>query len=293
MRLIIDRDGTVWSAYDESLVERWGYPDPDFDLPSFAVRNLGAIDLLASEKKVRINFRWLTVKAEALESALRLLDQFRGCEIIISSSHGDTWTETAFESPEDAASWIEENRAHSAETTRRSMATRPRALNSLSARSLSRLDDPEDRLALMFKKWRLARGVFDEDVTSFLIRFGLFDRTVIVAESSSQDLVFGHSGTGFALYDSHDKSWNFRAQGTRVVDQPDPEFGRWIDRTYRSVLDEAQPRFEQVDAVIQARGADPYRFWYHRLLLPWNSPSGQRILTGSSYNERADRFVQQ
>jgi len=286
MRLIIDADGSVSSAFDEKLLERWGYPDPDFDLPSFAVRNLGAIDVRVDPEQIAISFRWLTVKQNAIESLLELLGRLPERSVILHTEAG-SWIETALASPAAAVEWIGANRALARSTTARNMITTPRQLRALSDRSLSKIDDCEDRLALMFKKWRLSHGVFNEEIASFLVRFGLIDRTVVVAKSTNDSaLIFEHVGSAFALYENSDNTWNFRAQGMPVTDQPDPDFGRWIDNTYRGVIEGEKPRFDYVDTVIQARGADPYRFCYDRLLLPWQTQAG-RVLTGISYNQHA------
>jgi hypothetical protein len=289
MRLIIDGDGSIWSAYDENLLQRWGYPDPDFDLPSFAVRNLGAIDVYVGPEQTRVTFRWQTVKPDALASGLELLGRLPERSVVVRAEAG-TWTEETFSSPEYAADWIKANSVLVRSGSSRNMLTKPRHLRALSERPLARIEEPDDRLALIFKKWRLSHGRFNSDIASFLVSFGLIDRTLVVSESkSNHELFFEHVGSAFALYEKHDQSWIFQAQGLRVSDQLDPDFGRWIDTTYRGVLDECQPRFDYVDTVIQARGAEPYRFCYDRLLLPWQGPDGVNLISGTSYNRCVDR----
>jgi|GEM_PF-1473947 len=292
MHLIIDSDGSTFSAYDETLVARWGYPDPDFDLRSFAVRNLGAIDVLVEAEQVTLTFRWLMVRPVALDSLIELLGRLPSRPVLVRTEAG-TWIEQSLPTPEEAAEWVTANRALARGSVARNMITTPRHLRALSDRSLSKIDDVEDRLSLMFKKWRLSHGLFNADIASFLVRFGMFDRTVIVAKSHNDNsLLFEHVGSAFALYENSDSAWNFRAQGMPVVDQPDPDFGRWIDDTYRGVLDGQKPRFDYVDTVIQARGANPYRFCYDRLLLPWQSADGTMVLTGTSYNQHASLVTQ-
>lgn len=289
MRLIVDGDGSVWSAYDETLPARWGYPDPDFDLPSFAVRNLGAIDVHVEATQTTVSFRWQTVRQEAMAAALELLGRLPEREIVIRSEVG-TWTEETFATLDQATEWIKANSVLLRGGAGRNMLTKPRQLRSLSERPLGKIEEPDDRLALVFKKWRLSQGKFDSNTATFLVNFGLLERTLVVSESASNhELFFEHIGSAFALYESSDQSWIFRAQGLRVADQLDRDFGRWIDRTYHDVLDERQPRFDYVDTVIQAQGAEPYRFCYDRLLLPWESPEGMRLISGTSYNRCVDR----
>jgi hypothetical protein len=289
-RYLIDKQGEILPAFDEGLVEKFGYPLPDFDLPSYAVRNLGAVDVEIRAEHTDVRFRWLTVSAAALEAVARLLLQPAVTRVTIyCESH--QWMEYHFETGAQAAGWIEANGEQGRATSTRNILTTARQLQSLSDRSLSRIEDSDDRLALIFKKWRLTHGRFNPDMVSFLLRFGLLDRTVVAAEAAeSRELVFEHSGAAFTLYDSCDKAWNLRAQGARVSDQPDTEYGRWIERTYRSVLDRNEPRFESVDAVVQGRTAEPYRFCYDRLVLPWHDERGARLITGTSYTQRSERI---
>lgn len=286
MRLIIDSDGSVCSAYDDKLLDRWGYPDPDFDLPSFAVRNLGAIDVQVDPGQTNVTFRWLTVKPDALDSLIELLGRLPSRPVLVCAE-AETWVETPFTTTHEAAEWIGAHRSLARASKSSNVITTPRHIRALGERPLSRIDEDEDRLALIFKKWRLSRGKFDGDTASFLVRFGLFDRTVVASESHNDGaLIFEHSGAAFTLYDKFDKAWNLQAPGARLIDQPDPEYGRWIDRTYREILDRGEPCFESVDALIQARAAEPNHSCYDRIVLPWCSTEGTRIVTGTSYQTR-------
>lgn len=290
-RLIVDGDGSIWSAYDDELVRRWGYPDPDFDLPSFAVRNLGAIDVSISDAGILVKFRWLTVKAEALAGAIQLLGQFPPRAVTIRCE-AETWSDHHFVDPAEATNWIQANRTlWVGSGGARSVVTSPRKLNALSSRSLSKIEAADDSLALMFKKWRLAHGRFSEDVVSFLVRYSLLDRAVITRQRPGSDIVFEHVGSSITLYDRSNPDWTYMIAGKPVVAQPDKEYGRWVATIFKDVSERREPAFDHVDAVVRdGRGAG--RFRYDRLLLPWESGDESRLVTSLSFKTDPDALLQ-
>jgi hypothetical protein len=289
MRLIVDGDGSVWSAYDDALLQRWGYPDPDFDLPSFAVRNLGAIDVSVNDNGIAVHFRWLTVKADALSGAIQLLEQLPPRSVTLRCE-ADGSSEQNFIDPTEAVAWIQSNRTLWIGTGARSVVTSPRKLNALSSRSLSRIEAADDSLALMFKKWRLSHGRFSEDVVNFLVRYNLLERAVITRQNPGSDVVFEHVGSGITLYDRSNPDWTYMIAGKPVVAQPDKEYGRWVAGIFHDVTERREPAFDHVDAVVRDdRGAG--RFRYDRLLLPWESGGDSRLVTSLSFKTDPDALL--
>ena len=285
-RYLIDRLGKLWTYPAPELGEAIGYPNPDFDAWSYAVRNLGAVEITVEPEETVVSMRSASAHAEAVSGAEKFLATLDGGPVRLRYEIG-AWVEETCESPQDAIGRMARALADAGESRRMAFAAKGRSLNALSEFRLNRIETPEERLSLLFKKWRLAQGRFDADMASFMVRFGLLDRTAVVSESNNDgSLVFEHWGTGFKAYDSVDKSWSFAAPGLPISNQPDPEYGRWIDRAYRGVLERSEPRFDYVDAVIQASKAEPYRSRYDRLLLPWRSSEGRRVLTGTSYPMR-------
>lgn len=282
-RFLIDRHGKVWAYPGDGLGEALGYPNPDFDVWSYAVRNLGSVEISVGEDETVVSMRSATAHADAVRAAEAFLGTISSGPVRLRYEIG-AWIEETCENPEQAAGRIAGALASAVrESHRIAFAAKARNLDMLSEYRLNRVETTEERLSLLFKKWRLSQGTFDSDTAAFLVRFGLLDRTAVVSEApSSGDLVFDHWGTGFRAYDSFDKSWSFMAPGRRLVDMPDPDYGRWCEGAYRNVLSERQPRFEYIDAVIQARHAEPYRSRYDRLVLPWQS-QGRRVITSTSY----------
>jgi len=283
-RFLVDKSGQVYSAFDEQFAAKFGYPMPDFDLPSYAVRNLGAVDIEFSGSQTVVRFRSLFVTTTALAAtATLLLEQAQGPVTVQREDHG--WREEIFASSAEAAAWLTEH-GHGSQGSFRDVVTTPLSIAHLSERRLSRIEQPHDKLSLVFKKWRIMSGVFDREMTDFLVRHQLHDRTIIVSEEPSEKkLVFEHFGAGFTIFEDINPGWRFSLQGRPVAEQPDKEYAACIDIAYRKSLDERQPRFDHVDAVVRTPGSKPDRFIYDRLLLPCRGPDGQRVLVSTSYGE--------
>lgn len=286
-RYLIDKGGDVTPAYEEGLAAKFGYPMPDFDLPSFAVRNFGAIDLEVGTKQITVRFRWLTVTPAAIEVLIETLLRNPPTASVTIHCEMERWIEQGFSSPEQAVAWIMANRELWVGTGARNVITTPRSLKSLSDRSLSHLDHHDDRLALMFKKWRLAHGMFSGDMTEFLVRHSLLDRTVITFQRPEGDPAFEYVGSGVTIYEGANPEWTYTVAGRPMTEQPDPEFGRWSANIYSNVMNESQPTFDHVDAVVR-HGKGTGRFRYDRLLLPWVSNGGTRVVTGLSFKTNPD-----
>jgi hypothetical protein len=297
-RYLIDHQGKVWTFPGTGLGETLGYPDPDFDVWAYAIRNLGAVEIACEEDAIVVTMRTATARAEAVRAAENFLETLDWQPVRLRYEIG-SWIEETCENPQQAVGRMASALADAARESRRvAFAAKARKLDALSERRINRIETAEDRFSLMFKKWRMTSGTFDADTASFLVRFGMIDRTLVVAESPDDgEFTFDHVGVEFRAYDSAHKRnpfWAFELQGRRFADQPDADYGRWLDRTYRNVLEKHEPRFDYVDAVIQASGAEPYRSRYDRLVLPWKSPFGKRVITSISYQtKQPDHAVQQ
>ncbi len=289
-RFLIDTNGDVAPAFDEQLTEKFGYPMPDFDLPSYAVRNLGAIDLDIQDTHTVIRFRWLTVTSSALEACGRLLLDLSAHNISVHCEAGE-WSEQHFETAEDTIAWLgETQRAMGGRRASPHFVIQQQNLRSLANRPLNRLEEPEDHFSLFFKKWRISQGQFSSDVTDSFVRFGDIDRAVIASERQDGKLVFEHIGARITVYNRADDAWTFRLNGIPISEQFDREYGRHVEGVFRDALDRREPQYDHIDAVIHdGRGA--MRFRYNRLLLPWMNGSNQRLLTSLSFKTEPDSPV--
>lgn len=324
-RYLIDGEGRVWDPFDDRLLAELGDPDPDYDVIAFAVRNLGFIELrvavpgvspamprvppVPSERKpllgvvapaiplvgkealhsTLIRFRQISVQPKALAAARRLLATFPPGKIdVIYDTEGQN--RLAFTDTAAALAWLESGTLEAAsDHVFRDVAVVPRSLQALSERRLSALEESDDLLALLFKKWRMSGTRFTQETSGFMVRFGLLDRAVIAQETDSS-IVFAHVGPGLTVYDGHEEGWTYKLTGQPISSQPDANFGRYTEAAFRDVLDQRKPAFDHVDAVIRDRRGSR-RNRYDRLLLPWISEAGNRILTTLSYKTAPDAIA--
>lgn len=289
-RFLVDKNGDVTPAFDEQLTEKFGYPMPDFDLPSYAVRNLGAIDIDLQEAHAVVRFRWLTVTREALETCARVLLDFSARDITVHCET-DGWVEQHFATADDAVVWLGDIGHQTPGATERRASPhfviQPQNLKAIANRPLNRLEEAEDHFSLFFKKWRISQGQFSSDVTESFVRFGDIDRAVIASERPDGKIVFEHIGARITIYDRADDAWTFRLNGRPVAEQLDQEYGRHVESVFRHALDRGEPQYDHIDAVIQD-GRGPMRFRYNRLLLPWQVGANRRLLTSLSFKTEPD-----
>jgi hypothetical protein len=95
-------------------------------------------------------------------------------------------------------------------------------------------------------------------------------------------------GSGF---DSYSKTWQENAVGLPVEEQPDYEYGRWVQSIYRAVLETRQPRLDDIDATIRRPHLnDKVRICYRRLILPFREGKhGTTRLIGASLVKQSSR----
>src|SRR5690606_27892784 len=67
----------------------------------------------------------------------------------------------------------------------------------------------------------------------------------------------------------------------KVENQPDKEYALWLRDFYRDVALRKEPRYDVVDALLPQAQRGPF-LRYERLLLPWDTPSGEVFVTVSS-----------
>ena len=292
VQYLIDGTGRIWDPYDSRLLAELGDPDPDYDIVSFAVRNLGhvAVNVLDQpERKVIISIRLMTVHSAALAATVRLLADLpqHRVEIRAEQEGANTYT---FGNSATALQWLAaEGTSIAAHTSFTDVAVQARSLNLLADRRLNNISQSEDKLALLFKKWRISSQQYSPAVTDTLVRFGLLDRMSIAVERSNDNaLVFEHLGTKLNMYDRYEgEGWNYHFVGRQVADQPDRNYGKYVDNTLRAVITSGKPTFDHVDAMIRHR-TGAHRTRYDRLILPWKGLDGATIVTSLSYKTEAD-----
>ncbi|HTY66085.1 MAG TPA: hypothetical protein VMH36_05510 [Alphaproteobacteria bacterium] len=289
-RYLIDGQGHVWDPFDDQLLVVLGDPDPDYDLVSYAVRNLGFVDVAVPagpEDVTTIRLREVAVTAPALLATSELIARLPVGPVVIISSN-EHWTEQRFDTPSSAVAWLLDRvNSDSVAVHFSDIAVVPQDLSRLSNRRLNALEQNDDRLALFFKKWRIASGRYSYDTTEFMVNFGLLDRAALARPSHSGAIVWDHLGHKLNMYERDDKTWHLTLVGCPVDQQNDSNYGTFVNKTFRETLESRQPRLDHVDAVIRNR-TGAHRSRYDRLILPWETEDGSKIISTLSYKTDRD-----
>jgi hypothetical protein len=289
LTMLVTSDGR-WVLEDSAeFLAALGDPDPDYDAPLFAVKNLGFIKFQILDRSVvEIELHPRNVQLPAL---LAVQQQLLSSQVgLFRVKYFDTaWRSEIMISSERAISRLSELCAPAfAPPPRERFTSEPKDFSSL-------FSDEGNPLRLLAQKWRVSFGYFDPTVISFAIDHQLLSRMMIAGvKTRATDPVFRFIGDGFK---SLDDGYPFHAIGEKIENLPDKDYGGWVSEFYKSVARTAQPRYDLVTAAIEAQPA-AHKFFvtrYERLLLPWKTPSDEVLVTVVSKTvgeeEAAERFT--
>jgi hypothetical protein len=246
-----------------------GDPEPDYDAPAFAVKNLGFIKFqMLDNSIIEIELHPRNVKLPAL---LAIQQQLLSSQVkLFRIKYFDTsWKSEIMCASELAVSRLSELCAPVfAPSCSERFVAEPRDYATL-------FNDSESSLGLLAQKWRMSLGTFDPTVISFAIKHQLLSRLMIFGvKPTGGDPIFRFIGDGFKWLGTDYKLFGV---GQRVENQPDKDYGGWVSGFYKNVATSGQPRYDHVTAGIRLAPDEPKLFVsrYERLLLPWKTPSDE------------------
>lgn len=272
MNYLIDPNGNWWRWPSANLAERLGYPDPDFDMPSYAARNLGYVWLLVQPNVTFLQFRAGMLSRFCLDSLKPYLRKAVKDKPVGLVYFASGWLEEAYVDAEQLLARMDQL-AFLREPRMRDLFIR-------------KPHEPRDwmhhghrDLAGLFELWRFVDGQYSDAIHRYLQHTGLEARTVVLNGDDGGDLRVVYGGGGFSVYDS----FSFASTvGRSIADQPDKAYGQWVSQSYLNCFRTGAPQLDDVDAIVEQPGHDPRRRRYQRLILRWQRPDGNVILTGSS-----------
>lgn len=272
MDFLITAEGDWLESGSKEVEIRVGYDDPDFDLTLFAVKNLGFIQVTwTTPTSVRVRFHPDQVAPGALSGLKSRRDTFGNARVEISWLTR-SWQTRSFPDARQAIEHVDALASAVKITNCRYQATPldPSALDG----------EQSHPLKLLLQKWRVSFRRFSDSVIPFAIQHGIFSRMMIVGvRKCAPDPTFRFIGDGFAgLYG---EGFPVNAIGDKIENQPDKEYGAWVRPFYSEVAITAVPRLDVVDAVVPQFARGPW-VRYQRLLLPWETPSGEVFVTLAS-----------
>jgi hypothetical protein len=271
---LIDEQGRLCEAVPRAVEMLLDYPDADFDITAYAVRNLGWIEISLDRPAGRIEakFRSLTVAFGAVSALYALL------------SNSD-WKTIRFEY--DLFGWMTE--------TYEDSGTACAALHVIVQSVINFFHHPpyttveknpaclrqEDAggskmLASVLDLWQERAGKMVDDLTHKMREIGILPRLMLIGvDSSGSDGRFQYIGSGFTIYGDR---WPREAIGRNIREQPDRAYAARVAESCMRAALSTEPSYAHVDACIGMPGQDHRRSRYKCLKTPWTNSRGDRVL---------------
>ncbi len=273
-QFLIDEQGRRCEAVPDMVEMLLDYPDPDFDITAYAVRNLGWIEISQDRPAGRIaaKFRSLTVSFGAVSALYQILSD-------------PVWTEIRFE--HNLFGWMTDTYTgnHAASAALHGIVQSvidfyhhpPYTSLEKSPASLHDENSAESKtLATVLDFWRERGGDIPDDLTPRLRDIGILPRLMLIGmDSSGMDGRFQFIGSGFTVYG---KRWPREAIGQNIQEQPDRIYAANVAESCTMAALSSEPNYTHVDACIGMPGQDHRRSRYKCLKTPWTDSRGDRVL---------------
>jgi hypothetical protein len=152
---------------------------------------------------------------------------------------------------------------------------------------LEMLANTDEALSSLFAQWIDLKQVYDSATLADALPESLRKRFMLV-EPVDGRLTITDVGSGFDFFD---ETWRKNARGLPIEEQPDYDYGRWVQGIYRRVQETRLPRLDEVDATIRRpHRNDSIHRRYRRLILPFTCKgNGRACLLGASVNDSREQ----
>ncbi|HWG80657.1 MAG TPA: hypothetical protein VN681_12825 [Stellaceae bacterium] len=258
--ILIDDTGQAWTANDPALMRRAGYADARVDFVTFAVAERGFIHLRSIEDGVRVTLSPGAFSRVSLAGALQALNDLAPPRILLVSRAGRGTEAELFTS---VFAFIERAEQLAADPPIEIKVPRYSV-----QRGLRNLTTPPFALVRpIVDLWKQRRGELGEEVHQAVLRAGLFHRTILARQvAGSSRLITEHFGSGIKVMLPCE---HLLIVGRELSQQPDREYGAWMEQAYAETGWARRPRLESVRALVRTSAGATLRTRYDRVLLPW------------------------
>jgi hypothetical protein len=276
--IILDDHGRGWDAQSPTLRSFLHCPLPDFDFLAYLIENLGFVAVTkVTPNAARIRFRPEMASQVSIAAALYRVADMGLDRVIIS--HPDKLIDRLFPNLAQAVAYIAEQLA--ARHQQPSAAFRSRE------RPVEMLANTDGVLSSLLGQWIDANQVYDSMTLANTLIEQLHARFMVV-EPVDDRLTIVDVGSGF---ESFGKTWQENARGLPIEEQPDYDYGQWVQGMFRAVQKTREPRLDEVDATIRRpHRNDRVRVRYRRLILPFRCGrrAGMCLLGASVIDQTID-----
>jgi hypothetical protein len=269
--IILDDHGRAWDARSPALRSFLHCSLPDFDFLTYLVENLGfvAITKIAPDA-ARIRFRPETASQTSIAAALYCIADM-GIERAVISQTGQ-FAEKLFPSLAQTIAYIAEQVAANHQPLSSAFTSTELPVEILA--------NTDDALSSFFAQWIDSKQVYDSSTLADVLPELLRARFLLV-EPVDGRLTITDVGSGFEIYG---ETWRRNARGLPMEEQPDYNYGQWVEGLYRRVHETGLPRLDEVNATIRRPDMnDSLHCHYRRLIVPFTCKgNGTTCLLGAS-----------
>jgi hypothetical protein len=253
---------------------RWvlDYPQADFDLSNYAVRNLGFVLFKPDHNGVRLKLRADLFTKACFERVVRLVVQHRIARLVIEHELAGEPAEVLYNT-NDIIARLDFLRGTTPGES-------PRASFILERLDLGRLRHAKRRrMSEAFTAWTRSHGRLARDFEPLKRVGGFQGGHLLVSLKGHDQAIVQDWPSNILCYSQSDIAG---LMGRDLCDQPDNRFGQWSSKPYYEVVSQSAARLDLVEAVIRPPNGLPMISRYERLLLPWRTSSGEFWVSGTS-----------
>jgi hypothetical protein len=248
------------------------YPKVDFNLSSYAIRNLGFVWFKPEANGARLKLRADLFSRACFERVVRLVVEHRLQRLIIEHEDGGQPIEI-LTNVNDIIARLDFLRGTSATEA-------PRENFIIAGLDLGRLRHPKRyRMSEMFTNWVRTRGRLPRHFDPHKRGSGFEGGHLLVSLKGRDQAIIQTWPTNITCY-SPCQSIGLIGRG--LADQPDGKFAEWSSKPYHEVVSQSAARLDLVEAVIRTPGRPALISRYERLLLPWRTGTGGFWVSGTS-----------
>jgi hypothetical protein len=269
--IILDDRGRAWDARSPALRSFLHCSLPDFDFLTYLVENLGFVAVTKiAPNAARIRFRPETASQTSIAAALYCIADM-GIERAVIS-HPDQFVEKLFPSLAQTIAYIAEQVAANYQSLSSAFTSTELPVEIVA--------NTDEALSALLAHWIDSKQVYDSATLADVLPEQLRARFMLV-EPVDGRLTITDVGSGFEIYG---ETWLRNAPGMPMEEQPDYNYGQWVQGIYRRVQETRLPRLDEVNATIRRPDRnDSLRCHYRRLILPFTCKgNGGTCLLGAS-----------
>ena len=269
--IILDDHGRAWDARSPALRSFLHCSIPDFDFLTYLIENLGFVAVTKiAPNAARIRFRPETASQTSIAAALYYLADM-GIERAVIC-HPDQFVEKLFPSLAQTIAYIAEQVAANHQPLSSAFTSTELPVEILA--------NTDGALSSLFAQWIDSQQVYDSAKLADVLPDSLRGRFILV-EPVDGRLTITDVGPGFEIFG---ETWRKNARGLPMEEQPDYNYGQWVQGIYRRVQETLVPRLDEVNATIRRPDRnDSIHCHYQRLILPFTCKgNGGTCLLGAS-----------